>query len=130
MKLIFFFILRRFFVKLRVENEFIVLEKKLFVTVKTVLYRDKIVRVQTRRTPIMRVLGAKEVTLFTQGGKTRFYLRGNEKCELLPKRGKSVKLNLIIVLLMTTVIPVFADSKERVKDIAVLQFLYLRSIVS
>lgn len=90
MKLIFFFILRRFFVKLRVENEFIVLEKKLFVTVKTVLYRAKIVRVQTRRTPIMRVLGAKEVTLFTQGGKTRFYLRGNEKCDLLPKRGKSV----------------------------------------
>jgi len=90
MKLIFFFILRRFFVKLRVESEFVVLEKTLFVTVKTVLYRDKIVRVQTRRTPIMRVLGAKEVTLFTQGGKMRFYLRGNEKCDLLPKRGKTV----------------------------------------
>lgn len=90
MNLIFFYILRRFFVKLRVESEFIVLEKTLFVTVKTVLYRGKIVRVQTRRTPIMRVLGTKEVTLFTQGGKTRFYLRGNENCELLPKRGKGV----------------------------------------
>lgn len=92
MNLIFFCILRRFFVKLRVESEIIVLEKTLFITVKTVLRRDKIVRVQTRRTPIMRVLHAKEVTLFTERGETRFFLGENERSEILPKRGeKSIK---------------------------------------
>lgn len=90
MKLIFFFILRRFFVKLRVESELIVLEKTLLITVKTVLRRGKIVRIQTRRTALMRVFHAKEVTLFTERGKLSFFLGENERSEILPSSAKNV----------------------------------------
>ena len=90
MKLIFFFILRRFFVKLRVESELIVLEKALLINVKTVLRRDKIVRIQTRRTVLMRVFHAKEVTLFTEHGKLLFFLGENERNEILPSSAKNV----------------------------------------
>lgn len=89
MKLIFFYILRRFFVHLRVESDIVVLEKTLVIRRKTVLRRSGIVRTQVRRTAVMRVLGAKEVTLFTEHGKMRFYLRENEQSEILPVRGKN-----------------------------------------
>ena len=89
MKIILFYILRKFFVKLEVKGNLIILEKRLFIRKITLLNTADIVRAQTRRTPILRILKAKEVTLFTQHGKIEFYLSESETPDFLPKRGNS-----------------------------------------
>lgn len=88
MKIILFYILRKFFVKLEIKGNLITLEKRLFIRKTTLLNRADIVRTQTRRTPFLRLLKAKEITLFTQNGKAEFYLSVNETPDFLPKRGK------------------------------------------
>lgn len=88
MKIILFYILRKFFVKLEIKGNLIILKKRLFISKTTLLNRADIVRVQTRRTLILRLLNAKEATLFTQNGKITFYLSESETPDFLPKRGK------------------------------------------
>lgn len=88
MKIILFYILRKFFVKLEIKGNSISLEKRLFICKTVLINRRDIVRAQTRRTLVLRFLRAKEVTLFTQNGKIEFYLSENETHDFLPKRGK------------------------------------------
>ena len=87
MKIILFYILRKFFVKLEINGSMISLEKLLFIRKITLLNRADIVRVQTRRTLFLRILKAKEITLFTQHGNLTFYLSESEAPDFLPKRG-------------------------------------------
>ncbi len=87
MKIILFYILRKFFVKLEIKGNLIVLEKRIFIRKTTLLNRADIVRAQTRRTLFMRLINAKEVTLFTQNGKVVLYLAEDETPDFLPKRG-------------------------------------------
>lgn len=88
MKIILFYILRKFFVKLKVNDSVIVLEKHIFIRKIVLLNRADIVRAQTRRTLFLRILKAKEITLFTQNGKITFFLAENETPDYLPKRRK------------------------------------------
>ena len=88
MKIILFCILRKFFVKLKVNDSVIVLEKRIFLRKTVLLNRRDIVREQTRRTLFLRLIGAKEVTLFTQNGKIVFFLAESETPDFLPKRSK------------------------------------------
>lgn len=87
MKIILFYILRKFFVKLDVNRNSITLEKRIFIRKTTLLNRADIVRARTRRTLFMRLINAKEITLFTQRGKIVFYLSESETPDFLPKRG-------------------------------------------
>ena len=87
MKIILFYILRKFFVKLEVEGNRIMLEKRLIIRKTVLINRADIVRTQTRRTLVLRFLRAKEVTLFTQNGKVVFYLAESETHDFLPKLG-------------------------------------------
>lgn len=87
MKIILFYILRKFFVKLEVKGNLIKLEKRLIIRKTVLINRADIVRTQTRRTLFLRFLRAKEVTLFTQNGKIVLYLAERETPDFLPKRG-------------------------------------------
>lgn len=92
MKLLFYFILRKLFVKLEITETEIRLVKGLVVKRAVVLPRASIVRVSMRRTLVMRLLGAREVTVFTLGGKISFFLSKNEPLPLIPQdRGEVLK---------------------------------------
>ncbi len=88
MNIVLFYILRKFFVNLTFTADKIILEKKIIVKKNAVLYRKDIIRTQVRKTFFMRIIAAKEVTLFTRGGKMRFFLSENEDADFLPKHGK------------------------------------------
>ncbi|MBP1563096.1 MAG: hypothetical protein J6C38_05210 [Oscillospiraceae bacterium] len=85
MKVILFYILRIFFVKLELKGSPLIIEKRLIFRKTVLINRRDIVRVQTRRTLLLRLLHGKEVTIFTQNGKAVFYLSESEFPDFLPK---------------------------------------------
>lgn len=83
MKIILFYILRKFFVNLEISCASIVLETRFIIRKKSEILRRDVVRVQIRRTPVLRLLGAKEITVFTQGAKFMFFLSEKESFDLI-----------------------------------------------
>lgn len=88
----FYYILRRFFVKLHFSDKEIRLEKGLLIKRAAVLPISAAVKINVRRTPLMRIFRAKEVTIFTLCGKPNFFLSENETLPFLPEqRGHFIK---------------------------------------
>lgn len=83
MKIILFYILRKFFVNLEINRASIALETRFIIVKKSEILRRDIVRVQIRRTPVLRFLGAKEITVFTQSAKFMFFLSESESLDLI-----------------------------------------------
>ncbi|MDE6727242.1 MAG: PH domain-containing protein [Oscillospiraceae bacterium] len=76
------------------ENGF-ALTKGLVIKRSYVLPISAIVRITVRRTPLMRILRAKEVSVFTLGGKVEFFLAQSEPIPLMPKsRAAAIKPRL------------------------------------
>ena len=92
MKILFYYILRRFFVSLSADPEKITLTKGLILKRTSVLPRSSVVKIITRRSPLLRIFRAKEVTIFTLNGKIELFLGKNESAPFLPEVPKiSVK---------------------------------------
>ena len=85
MKLLLYFILRRFFVELKFSETGFALTKGIIVKRYSVLPRSAIVRITVRRTPLMRILRAKEVSVYTLGGKVEFFLSKSEPLPIMPR---------------------------------------------
>lgn len=83
MKIILFYILRKFFVNLEINRASIALETRFIIVKKSEILRRDIVRVQIRRTPVLRFLNAREITVFTQSAKIRFFLSEDESFDLM-----------------------------------------------
>lgn len=77
MKLLLYYVLRRFFVKLETTDSCIILEKGIFLKRKTRLPLKSIVRATFRRSIPARILGAEEIMLYTLRGKLEFFLPKN-----------------------------------------------------
>lgn len=90
MKLLFYYILRKIFVKLAFSENGFTLTKGLLFKRAAALPISSIVRITVRRTLVMRILRAKEVTVFTLGGKVVFYLSKNETLPIMPESRESV----------------------------------------
>ena len=86
MNFLLYYILRKLFVKLKFSDNEIFLEKGILVKRAAVLPLSAIVQITSRRTVLMRVFRAKEITVFTLGGKLRFFLSQNEPLPFLPIR--------------------------------------------
>lgn len=91
MSLLLYYILRKFFVELEISETEVRLVKGLVIKRAAVLPRSSIVRVTVRRTLVMRLLRAREVTVFTLGGKLVFFLSKNEPLPLI-ERSRAVVL--------------------------------------
>ena len=92
MNLLLYYVLRRLFVKLRFSDDEISLEKGLILKRASVMPLSSVVKVTSRRTLIMRLFRAKEVTVSTLGGEIMFYLSKNERLPFLPeKRSHSIR---------------------------------------
>ena len=86
MNFLIYFILRRLFITLRFSDNEISLEKGLILKRASVMPLASVVKVTSRRTLIMRLFRAKEITVFTLGGKIVFYLSQNERLPFLPEK--------------------------------------------
>lgn len=85
MNFLLYYVLRRLFVKLRFSDKEISLEKGLLLKRLSVIPLSAARRITSRRTPFMRLFRAKEIEIFTLGGKIRFYLPKNERLPFLPE---------------------------------------------
>lgn len=90
MNFLLYYILRKFFVKLRFSDKEICLEKGLLLKRAAVMPLSSVVKITARRTLIMRLFLAKEITVFTLGGKLVFYLSKNERLPFLPQKRDNV----------------------------------------
>ncbi len=84
MELIFYYILRRFFVQLHVENGILLLRKGLVLRRYFRIPFKAVRRIDIRRTPLLRLLHGKKVTVHTFSGKVSFYLQRNESFSFIP----------------------------------------------
>lgn len=88
MDIVFYYILRRFFVRLSFSESVIYLEKGLVFLRSCRVPYSSVTAVEIRRTPLLRILGGKRVTVRTLGGKAaEFYLRKDEPLPFLPQDG-------------------------------------------
>lgn len=71
--------------KLSLSEKEIRLVKGLIVKRAAVMPISAVVRITVRRTPVMRLFGAREVSVFTLGGKIKFFLSRSEPLPLLPQ---------------------------------------------
>ncbi len=95
-----YFLLRRFFVKLKMDNGGIHLTKGLFFRRIYDIPISAVVAAEIRQAPLLRLLKGRKVTLFTLSGKTSFYLRRNEEIPFLPHlNSPAVRPKLTSVLL-------------------------------
>ena len=85
MKLLLYYVLRRVFVTLRFSDDEISLEKGLIIKRASVIPLSSVVKVTSRRTLIMRLFRAKEVTVSALGGELVFYLSQTERLPFLPE---------------------------------------------
>ena len=79
-----YFLLRRFFIKLKMDNGGIHLTKGLFFRRIYDIPISAVVAAEIKQAPLLRLLKGRKVTLFTLSGKTSFYLRRNESIPFLP----------------------------------------------
>lgn len=92
MNIILYYLLRRFFVRLRFERGLIILEKGLVIRRRAVVPMSCVTRVEIRRGLLLRILRGKKITVGTLSGKMEFYLRKNEELPFLPKnRGHVIR---------------------------------------
>ena len=99
MKFLLYYVLRRVFVTLRFSDSEIRLEKGLLIKRASVMPLSSVVKVSSRRTLIMRLFRAKEITVSTLGGEIVFWLRKNECLPFLPeKRPHAVRPRFIDVM--------------------------------
>lgn len=92
MNIILYYLLRRFFVKLRFERDFIILEKGLIIRRRAVVPLSCVTRAEIRRGLLLRLLCGKKITIETLSGRIDFYLRKNEELPFLPKnRGHVIR---------------------------------------
>lgn len=85
MNFLFYYILRRFFVRLEFTNNEIRLEKGIFIKRAAVLPVSAITETAVKRTLLLRLFRAKEAEIHTLGGKIKFYLHKNESLPFLPE---------------------------------------------
>lgn len=78
MNFLLYYILRRFFVKLELTEKEIRLEKGLLIKRLCSVKFSDVLRFSSRRTLLMRVFRAREITLYTLGGSVRFFLKKDE----------------------------------------------------
>ena len=107
MSLLLYYILRKIFAELEISETEVRLRKGLVIRRVSVLPRSSIVRVTVRRTLVMRLLHAKEVTVFTLGGKLVFFLSKNEPLPLMPQLRK----NSITPRFLETAFGAFVDTR-------------------
>lgn len=92
MDILFYYILRRFFVRISFSEGGIFLEKGLIFLRSSRIPFSSVTSVEIRRTPLLRILRGKRITVRTLGGKAaEFYLRKNEPLPFLP-RNKGITL--------------------------------------
>lgn len=85
MNFLFYYILRRFFVRLEFTNNEIRLEKGLLIKRSAVLPVSAITETMVKRTLFLRLFRAKEAEIHTLNGKIKFYLHKNESLPFLPE---------------------------------------------
>ena len=85
MNLLLYYIFRRIFVKYNFTADYLILEKGLIFKRKTVLPLKSVVRITIRRNIPARIIGAKEITLYTLRSKTELFLPKNEQPDFIPK---------------------------------------------
>lgn len=85
MNVILYYLLRRFFIRLKFEDNKIRLEKGIFLCRQSVVPLSAITLIKIRRTPLLRLLYGKEVTVKTLSGEISFYLKKNEQLPFLPQ---------------------------------------------
>lgn len=86
MKFLLYYILRKFFVRLDFSDDRIFLQKGFFIKRAAALPISAIIKITSRRTVLMRIFRAKEITVFTLGGKLKFYLPKSEQLPFLPEK--------------------------------------------
>lgn len=85
MNFLFYYILRRFFVRLEFTNDEIRLEKGILIKRAAVLPVSAITEITVKRTLFLRLFRAKEAEIHTLDGKIKFYLHKNENLPFLPE---------------------------------------------
>lgn len=85
MNLLLYYFLRKLFVRLDFTEKYLHLKKGVILRRFSVIPLSSIVRVTSERSLIMRIFGAKKITVFTVRGKVTFYLRKSEKLPFLPE---------------------------------------------
>ena len=85
MDLIFYYILRRFFVQVRTDNGILLLRKGLVLRRYFRIPLKAVRRIDIRRTPLLRLLHGKKIIVHTFAGKVSFYLQQDEDFDLIPK---------------------------------------------
>lgn len=90
MNFLFYYILRKFFVKLNLSSKQISLEKGLILKRTSVMPLSCIVRITARRTLLLRIFGAKEISVFSLNGTLKFYLKKSGRLSFLPKPCQTV----------------------------------------
>lgn len=88
MNFLFYFLLRKYFVRLSLSSKQISLEKGLLLKRRSIMPLSCIVRITARRTLLMRIFGAKEINVFSLNGALRFYLKSGDRLPFLPKPSK------------------------------------------
>ncbi len=90
MDFILYYILRRFFVSMSFDNRMIHLEKGLILRRVSDIPYDRAAVCEIRRSPLLRLLGGKHVTVVTHSGKIDFYLKRGERLPFLPEHTGAV----------------------------------------
>ncbi|MBD5130182.1 MAG: PH domain-containing protein [Ruminococcaceae bacterium] len=85
MNLLLYYFLRKLFVKLYFTEKYIYLKKGVILRRLSVIPLDRVVRVTSERSLIMRIFGAKKMIVFTVSGNVTFYLRKSEDLPFLPE---------------------------------------------
>lgn len=85
MNFLLYYILRRYFVCLEMSNTEIRLKKGILLNCAAVIPVSVITEIAVKRTALMRIFRAKEVTIRTLGGKIKFYLQKNENLPFVPE---------------------------------------------
>lgn len=85
MSLIFYFLLRRIFIRIVFSDNAVFIEKGIFIKRSSVIPIASIIKVKIKRGIVVRVFNASEIQLFTLNGSVTFYLKKNERLPFLPE---------------------------------------------
>lgn len=90
MNFLFYYILRKYFVRLNLSSKQISLEKGLLLKRTSIMPLSCIVRITARRTLLLRIFGAKEISVFSLNGALKFYLKKNDRLPFLPEPRQTI----------------------------------------
>lgn len=85
MNVLLYYVLRRFFAAIRFEKDLVHIEKGFFIRRVSEIPISRLTKITVRRTPLLRLLRGKRITLDTYGGSVSFYLKKDEPTPYLPK---------------------------------------------